>query len=115
MKTNEKQQIEVYGRADKQICGGCEGHGCGSCTPGEKKATKALVDEFSELLAASDLCASYQVSFYEATPENIARNEDVQRILSMAELDPVICINGKIAYMGGFSPEGLLTEIRKRV
>lgn len=114
MKTQETLRIDVFGHSDKQICAGCEGHGCGSCTPGEKKATRVLFDEFVGLLETSDLRNAYTACFYEATPENIARNDDVQRILSMAELDPVICINGKIAYMGGFSPEGLLSEIRKR-
>ncbi len=96
--------IEVYGKADDMICAGCEGHECGSCTPGEKKSTKVLVDEFAALLAASELGGRFTVSFYESTPENIARNPDVERLLSMARLEPVVCVGGKIAYLGGFSP-----------
>ena len=110
----EPTPIEVYGRATDEICSGCEGHACGDCEPGPKKATIQLVREFEVLLAASGLGDSYIVSFYESTPENIARNPDVQKLLSMASLEPVICIAGKIAYLGGFSPEGLLAELQRR-
>lgn len=106
--------IEVYGKADDMICAGCDGHDCGACAPGEKKATKALVLEFEMLLAASELAGAYSVAFLESTPENIARNADVERLLSMARLEPVICVGGKIAYLGGFSPQGLLDELRKK-
>lgn len=106
--------IDVYGKAEGMICAGCEGHDCGGCKPGEKRATKALVDEFGALLKASELGGSYELCFYEATPENIARNPDVERLLSMAQLEPVVCIGGKISYLGGFSPEGLLEELRKK-
>lgn len=106
--------IEVYGKAEAMICAGCEGHDCGGCKPGEKKATRVLVDEFGALLKASELGGSYELSFYESTPESIARNPDVERLLSMAQLEPVVCIGGKISYLGGFSPEGLLEELRKK-
>ncbi len=118
---NQTHDIDVYGKASELICAGCS-HGsegsadgaCSSCAPGAKRATLALVDEFRSLLEASELADRYRVSFFESTPENLARNADVQRLLSMASLEPVICIGGKIAYLGGFSPEGLLAELRKR-
>jgi len=103
--------IEVYGKADDEICSGCD-HDCGGCSPGAKRRTAELVEEFSALLKASELGTSYAVTFYESTPDNIARNPDVQRLLSMASLEPVVCIGGKVAYLGGFSPEGLLEELR---
>ena len=105
--------IDVYGKADDEICAGCE-HSCAECSPGAKRRTRDLVDEFAHLLAASELGGQYTVNFYESTPGNIARNPDVERILSMASLEPVICIGGAIAYLGGFSPEGLLSELRKK-
>lgn len=105
--------IEVYGKADDAICAGCD-HDCGTCAPGAKRRTAELVDEFAALLSASDLGSLYDVSFFESTPDNIDRNPDVQRLLSMASLEPVVCIGGKVAYLGGFSPEGLLDELRKK-
>ena len=118
---NQTHDIDVYGKAADLICAGCShasagsaDDACSSCAPGSKRATIALVDEFRRLLEASELADRYRVSFFESTPENIARNEDVQRLLSMASLEPVICIGGKIAYLGGFSPDGLLAELRKR-
>ncbi len=106
--------IDVYGRACDEICAGCEGHACGDCEPGPKKLTIQLIREFEVLLAASGLGRTYTLNFYESTPENLARNPDVQKLLTMAKLEPVICIAGKIAYLGGFSPEGLLTELQRR-
>lgn len=106
--------IEVYGYADGEICAGCEGHGCATCAPGEKKRTIDLFQEFSALFAESEHAGTTKIAFYEATPENIARNQDVQRLLSMADLAPVIVLDGKIAYIGGFSPAGLLDELRKQ-
>lgn len=111
---NEKMDIEVYGKADDEICSGCEGHDCGGCAPGAKRRTSELVTEFSQLLASSELGGRYSVRFIESTPENIAGNPDVARLLSMASLEPVICIDGRISYLGGFSPEGLLLELRKK-
>lgn len=114
MSMQEPTPIDVFGRALDEICAGCEGHACGDCQPGPKKPTIELVREFETLLAASELGSSYTLNFYESTTENIARNPDVQKLLSMASLEPVICIAGKIAYLGGFSPEGLLSELRRR-
>jgi len=108
-----KLVIDVYGFADKMICAGCEGHGCTSCSPSEKQKTIDLVNEFRSLLEKSEFSTNASVNFFEATTENIARHDDVQNILSMAELDPVIVINDKLSYMGGFSPLGLLEELRK--
>jgi len=107
-------QVEIFGKADKEICAGCDGHECNACSPGIKTKTSQLVADFTRLLAASELAQTHLVQFYEATPQNIARNADVERLLSMAELDPVICFDGKIAYLGGFSPEGLMLELRKK-
>lgn len=111
---SEPIHIDVFGHSDDEICAGCEGHGCGDCSPGVKKPTQALVREFGELLSSSDLAGSYTLAFHEATAQNIARNPDVERLLSMAKLEPVVCLNGKIAYLGGFSPQGLLDELRKK-
>lgn len=106
--------IDIFGRASEELCAGCDSHACGTCEPGPKKPTIQLVREFEVLLAASGLGRIYTLNFYESTPENIARNPDVQKLLSMAQLEPVICVAGKIAYLGGFSPEGLLTELQRR-
>ncbi len=106
--------IEIYGHADAQICSGCEGDHCGSCAPGEKKRTIELVDDFRTILKNSELGTDYSVEFFESTPETISRNPDVEKLLSMANLEPVICLDTKISYLGGFSPEGLLTELRKK-
>lgn len=111
---SEKTPIEVYGHSDELVCAGCEGHGCGDCTPGEKAPVGILVEQFRQLLEKSELAGSYAVEFFESTPENLARNPDVERLLSMAKLEPVICFDRKIAYMGGFSPSGLLDELRKK-
>ncbi len=111
---SEPIQIDVFGRADDEICAGCEGHACGDCSPGVKKPTKSLVEEFGTLLAASELAGEYLLAFHESTPENIKRIPDVERLLSMARLEPVVCVGGRIAYLGGFSPEGLLDELRKK-
>lgn len=108
--------IDIYGKADEEICAGCEhatatGHDCGPCG---KTRTSILVDQFRILLGSSELGGLYEVAFYESTPRNIARNYDVQRLLSMASLEPVVCIGGAVSYLGGFSPEGLLDELRKK-
>lgn len=55
------------------------------------------------------------VEFYEATDENIARHPDVQKLLGAADLSPAIVMDGKLLFLGGFSPEGLLEEARKRL
>lgn len=106
--------IDIFGYADREICSGCEGEcGAGSCEPGAKAATSALVAEFEGLLAASGLDA--EAHFYEATDENLERNADVKKVLSMADLTPAIVLDGKLLFFGGFSPDGLVQEIRKRV
>lgn len=107
-------RIEIYGYAAQEICAGCEGHcGDGACQPGAKKTTQALVEEFKSLMQASGIPA--ETTFYEATRENLARNEDVNRVLSMADLTPAIVLNGKLLFFGGFSPEGLVEEVKKRI
>jgi hypothetical protein len=111
-------KIEIYGFAEQALCAGCgaegEGHcGDGDCKPGAKQTTSKLVDEFTSLLIEQNFPG--EVFFYEATEENIARNEDVKKILSMAELAPAIVLNGKLLFLGGFSPQGLLDELRKRI
>lgn len=73
-----------------------------------------LVAEFKDLLERSELGALYTAELLEATADNLSRNPDVERLLSMAQLEPVICIGGKISYLGGFSPQGLLDELRKK-
>lgn len=106
--------IEIYGFARREICAGCEGH-CGEadCAPGAKRATLSLVDEFRDLLGRSGIEAT--VDFYEATDENIRRHEDVRKILAAADLSPAIVLNGKLLFFGGFSPEGLVSEVAKRI
>ncbi len=106
--------IEIYGFAEREICAGCEGH-CGEtdCAPGSKRATSALVEEFRGLLGRTGIKAT--VDFREATEENIARHEDVRKILSAADLTPAIVMDGKLLFLGGFSPEGLVQEVTKRI
>ena len=114
---NQTIEIDVYGKAEDRICSGCE-HSCDECStatpPAAKRRTIDLVLDFKRLLADSDLGTKYSVTFFESTPENIARNPDVQKLLSMARLEPVVCIGGAVSYLGGFSPEGLLSELRKK-
>jgi hypothetical protein len=105
-------KIDIYGFAKQELCAGCDHCGSEDCKPGAKQATSKLVDEFTSLLKKENFPA--EVSFFEATEENIAHNEDVQKILSMAELAPAIVLNDKLLFLGGFSPQGLLDEIRKR-
>ncbi|MDL2229749.1 hypothetical protein LJC14_05820 [Treponema sp. OttesenSCG-928-L16] len=106
--------IEIYGYSEQEICSGCDGH-CGdrACTPGAKKRTDTLIAEFKELFEKTGILG--EVHFYEANAENLERNEDVRKILSMADLAPAIVLNGKVLFLGGFSPEGLIEEIRKRI
>jgi hypothetical protein len=105
--------IEIYGFADREICAGCEGQcGATACAPGAKRATSDLVEEFRALAIRSGLEVS--VAFYEAIDENIARHEDVRRILAAADLSPAIVMDGKLLFLGGFSPEGLIAEVAKR-
>ncbi len=107
-------KIDIYGFADQELCAGCEGNcGDGECQPGIKQPTAKLVDEFKSLLAEQQFPG--EVTFYEATEENIARHEDVKKILSMADLAPAIVLDNKLLFLGGFSPQGLLEEILKRV
>jgi hypothetical protein len=107
-------QIDIYGFAEQELCAGCEGHcGDGDCKPGAKQATSKLVDEFKSLVIKNNF--PVEVSFYEATEENIARQDDVKKILSMAELAPAIVLDGKLLFLGGFSPQGLFDEMKKRV
>ncbi|AEJ20597.1 hypothetical protein [Gracilinema caldarium] len=106
--------IEIYGYAAQEICSGCEGHcGDGACQPGIKKTTETLVEEFTYLLKKAGIPA--ETYFYEATNENLVRNADVHRVLSMADLAPAIVLNGKLLFFGGFSPEGLVEEVKKRI
>lgn len=107
-------KIEIYGYASQEICSGCEGHcGDGTCQPGAKKTTQTLVEEFKTLLKKTGIPA--ETTFYEATAENLARHDDVNRVLSMADLTPAIVLNDKLLFFGGFSPEGLLEEVKKRI
>lgn len=106
--------IEIYGFAAREICEGCEGQcGDGDCAPGGKRPTAALVEEFGNILRERGIDA--EAVFYEATDENIARHEDVRKILSMADLTPAIVLDGKLLFFGGFSPEGLAEEVAKRI
>lgn len=105
--------IDIYGYADREICSGCEGTcGDGECSPGAKRKTLDMVNEFISLLKAAGIAA--ETTFFEATDENIARHQDVSKILSMADLTPAIVMDGKLLFFGGFSPEGLVEEVKKR-
>ena len=106
--------IDIYGFADVEICGACshEGCGAGNCAPGTKKRTKDLVSEFEGLLNEEKIDA--RVRFFEATNENIARHPDIHKLLSAADLTPAIVMDEKLLFLGGFSPEGLVDEVRKR-
>ncbi|MFA6504747.1 MAG: hypothetical protein WCT14_01545 [Treponemataceae bacterium] len=111
--------IEIYGFADRDLCAGCAHEhgesncGSGSCAPGSKRPTRELVAEFEALVKKENLDA--WVGFYEATDENIERHPDVKKILGMADLSPAIVLDGKLLFLGGFSPEGLLAEAKKRL
>jgi len=106
--------IDIYGYADQKICAGCEGSCAdGDCAPGTHRSTRDLVAEFRRLLDQAGIAAT--VDFYEATPENLERHADVQQVLSMAELTPAVVLNGKLLFFGGFSPDGLVEEVRRRV
>lgn len=111
---HKKHRIEIFGYGNKAICAGCDGHDCAGCGTESKQATSELVAEFQALLAASDLAAEFETGFIEASDEAVAVNPAVASLLSMAELDPIICIDGSIAYMGGFSPSGLIVELQKK-
>ncbi len=107
-------QIDVYGFADREICAGCDGNCADAhCAPGAKQPTARLVTEFEGLVKEAGLDVA--VTFYEATDENIARHRDVQRLLGMADLSPVIILDDKVLFLGGFSPEGLRNELVKRL
>ncbi len=107
-------KIDIYGFADRELCAGCEGHcGGGDCKPGAKQTTSKLIGELKALLTEQDFPG--EVTFYEASEENIGRHEDVKKILSVADLAPAIVLDGKLLFLGGFSPRGLLDEICKRV
>jgi hypothetical protein len=111
--------IEIYGFADRELCAGCSHeHGAaacgdGACAPGAKKPTRDLVAEFTRLIANEGLDVT--VAFYEATDDAIARHADVQKLLGMADLSPAIVMDGKLLFLGGFSPQGLLEETKKRL
>jgi hypothetical protein len=111
--------IEIYGFADRELCSGCEHEhgesscGSGTCAPGAKRPTSELVADFEALI--KDEKIDVTVGFYEATDENIERHPDVKKILSMADLSPAIVMDGKLLFLGGFSPEGLLVEAKKRL
>jgi hypothetical protein len=108
--------IEIYGFAERELCAGCTHEhgdsGCATCAPGAKKPTLELVDDFRRMVEKDGFAAS--VDFYEATDDNIARHPDVQKLLGMADLSPAIVMDGKLLFLGGFSPEGLLVEAKKR-
>ncbi len=71
------------------------------------------MEDFRSLAIAEGL--PLDVRFFEATDENIARQEDVRKILSAADLTPAIVMDGKLLFLGGFDPEGLLEEAKKRI
>ncbi len=106
--------IDIYGFADQLICAGCTGN-CdeNDCAPGARRTTSDLVAQFDRLLAAAGIPGT--VSFYQATPENLERHQEVKQLLSVADLTPAIVLNGKLLFLGGFSPEGLVEEVRRRV
>ncbi len=111
--------IEIYGYADRELCAGCSHEhgdsacGSGACDPGTKRPTRELVAEFTRLTENAGIDAS--VTFFEATDENIARHPDVLKLLGMADLSPAIVLDGKLLFLGGFSPAGLLEEAKKRL
>jgi hypothetical protein len=117
-------KIDIYGYAGQLVCSGCEGHdessgqgqggACASCRPGDKQSTTELVKEFAALLEASEYKGKASVEFFEADDSIKEKAPEVHRLLSMADLSPAIAVNGKVLYLGGFSPAGLLDELRKR-
>lgn len=112
-------KIEIFGYADQMVCAGCDSHegegaGCASCQPGAKRGTRELVEEFSRLLESTEYRGVASVAFAEADETIKERAPEVYRLLSMADLAPAIAVDGKVLYLGGFSPLGLLEELRKR-
>lgn len=111
-------KIDVYGYADQMICAGCDSHpgegACASCKPGEKKGTGDLVRDFAALLESSEYSGKARVEFNEADDSIKEKAPEIHRLLTMADLSPAIAVDGKVLFLGGFSPEGLLDELRKR-
>ena len=112
-------KIEIFGYADQLVCSGCDSQegqdeGCATCQPGAKRGTAELVREFAQLIESSEYRGKATVEFAEADEAIKERAPEVHRLLSMADLAPAIAVDGKVLYLGGFSPDGLLEELRKR-
>ena len=52
---------------------------------------------------------------FRSSDESLMRNDSVRELLSVAHLEPAICLDGKVMYLGGFSPEGLLEQLEKLI
>ena len=111
----EVLQVEIYGHAEELLCASCAEGDCGSCEPGEKRKTSELIDEFTRIVASGPLAGKIETAFYEATDFNIERHPDVKRLLSMASLTPIIVVDGKVTFLGGFDPAGLVAELEKKL
>jgi hypothetical protein len=115
----EGLKIEIFGYANQMVCSGCDSNegesaGCAVCQPGAKRSTVELVEEFARLLESTEYRGKASVEFAEADDTIKERAPEVHRLLSMADLAPAIVVDGKVLYLGGFSPVGLLDELRKR-
>ena len=108
-------KLEVYGHAEELIhASACD---CAHCSQTEcvKEKTIAVYLKFCELLQASPLSETVIPEFIEISEESLKKNETVHQLLSMAQLEPAICLDGKLLYLGGFNPQGLLNELTKKI
>jgi hypothetical protein len=122
METKLPEKISIIGHAEETLCGdscggagvgSSDGHGCAACLAGEKKRLDALVEEFSALVAASPY-RGIAVEFLRADGPEAAAMPGVARLLAVAELSPMVAIDGRPFCWGGFSPAGMLRELEKR-
>ena len=108
-------KLEVFGHAEELIrASACD---CAHCSEAEcvKEKTSNVYMQFCELLQASQLSAVVVPEFIEISEESLQKNETVHQLLSMAQLEPAICLDGKLLYLGGFNPQGLLNELIKKL
>jgi hypothetical protein len=116
MKTKEVSKITVVGYPEETLCGSsCGDHGCASCGSGlaARMRTDELFREFESLMAASEY-RSVSLEFVHAESEGVERYPEIAKLLAVASLSPVVAIDGSPFCWGGFSPEGMMAELRKR-
>ena len=108
-------KVEVFGYGSDLInASACDCEHCGT-EPCKKEKMLDVYKKFSELLGASALGKTVTSEFIEISDESLMRNDSVRELLSVAHLEPAICLDGKVMYLGGFSPEGLLEQLEKLI